>query len=180
MSSVRVQNYTPKLNGEQQLTIFRLLLDNKTIAEISREMGLDQNYIYDYAVIDPAFAKRMKEIRVMVMHNHVDTLLHITKGTDRTIGEAAMARVESDNIKWAASKVVPDVYGDSINLNVNHHLDLSKALLEADARVLPVLEARKVLEVFEVAEAIEVAEIKENLLIEATGATFADLPDDMK
>jgi hypothetical protein len=75
------------------------------------------------------------------MHNQVESLKNIVDGYS-CMEDVNAARLRSDNIKWSASKIVPETYGDNINLNINHTLDLSSVLLAAENRIIPILEHR--------------------------------------
>lgn len=129
-----------EITENQQEAIFNGLLEGRTLVEICSSLGLQQQNISQFAFKDPNFAKKLRDTREMVMHNHVETLLTIADDCE-TIVDVHSARIKSDNIKWSASKIVPAVYGDNINLNVQHSLDLSSVLLAAENRVLPMLAA---------------------------------------
>jgi hypothetical protein len=61
------------------------------------------------------------------------------------MASVAKAKVISDNIKWASGKFAPRQFGENLNVNVSHHLDLSSILLAAENRVLPLLQAKNAL-----------------------------------
>lgn len=51
-------------------------------------------------------------------------------------GDALMARVISDNIKWLASKRMREIYGDKTDITVNHNVSIASAMREADKRTI--------------------------------------------
>lgn len=133
-------NLSVELSLDQQSHLFKSLLEGKSIKSACRELNIPYNHVFDFAIKDPLFHKRMQQIREYATHLQVDDLLNITEGCT-TMAEVQKARVQSDNIKWSAGKLVPDKYADNINVNVNHTLDLSSILLAAENRVLPLLQA---------------------------------------
>ena len=58
--------------------------------------------------------------------------------------DVAKARLIVEQMRWLLSKSMPEKYGDKIDINVNHTLDLRAALSVADDRVAGVIEARAV------------------------------------
>jgi len=133
--SIRVE-----LSAEQQEAVISGILDNKTTSRIASELKIPANWIPDFAHKYPPFGKRIREARVYWMHSQVERLIGITEGCV-TMADVSAAKVESDNIKWSASKIIPQVYGDNINVNITH-LDLSAVLLAAENRVIPLLQAK--------------------------------------
>ena len=137
-------NLSVCIDADQQHIIFNGLLELKTVERICSEIKLPVSSFYDFAIRDPLFAKRLKEIRAMQAHIMVDSLFGITDGCE-TMAQVGAAKIKSDNIKWGASKIIPEIYGDRIDVNLNHHLDLSSVLLAAENRVIPILQAKQTL-----------------------------------
>ena len=59
-------------------------------------------------------------------------IIHIADTED----DAGKARNMIDSRKWYASKMKPEVFGDRIDLNVSHSVDVAGALKDADTRYL--------------------------------------------
>jgi hypothetical protein len=132
------------LTQEQQDYICERIVEGIPITQICRELNIPLHHPYDYAFKDPLFDKRMEKARVYQSHVKVDELLNITRGCN-TMADVARAKVDSDNIKWSAGKFAPRQFGENLNVNVSHHLDLSSILLAAENRVLPLLQAKNAL-----------------------------------
>lgn len=106
----------------------------------SQTLGISFRCFNDILIRDPTFAKEVARAREVWIHSLVYRLIGITEGCE-TMAEVSAAKVESENIKWAAGKFVPEVFGDNLNINVTH-LDLSSVLLAAENRVIPILQAK--------------------------------------
>lgn len=59
--------------------------------------------------------------------------MHITAREEQDVNRAKLL-IDTD--KWLASKLIPKVYGDRIDVNVSGHIDIGSALEEAKARVM--------------------------------------------
>jgi len=127
---------------------------------------------------DPDFSKEVTKAREIWIHSLVEQLIGITKGA-HTMAEVSACKIESENIKWVSGKYIPEIYGERIELNMNHHLDLSSVLLAAENRVLPLLAAKSAL----VTPPVDV----ESRLISDSRASFdsdnagesADIPEEL-
>ena len=139
----RPESIGVQLSLEQQDFIIASVLENKTYTQMGRELNIPPHWIADYCVKDPQFDKRIRATRDVLMHSMVQSLIGITANC-KTMPEVQAARVESDNIKWSASKLIPSIYGDNLNINVTH-LDLSSVLLAAENRVMSVIDAKSAL-----------------------------------
>jgi hypothetical protein len=132
------------LTEEQQEFILASVVRGESIKSICLKLNIPMHHVYDYAFKDPLFDKKMDRARVMNAHLLVDELMHVTDGCE-TLSQVQRAKVWSDNAKWVASKMEPTKYGENLNVNVSHHLDLSSILLAAENRVLPLLQAKNAL-----------------------------------
>lgn len=175
-----------KLNPYQQKYILDGILKDKSAKDLCKELGISSKSLYDQIIIDPFFAKQYKQIREIWMHDQVEGLIKIADDCV-TMAEVQRAKVKSDNIKWSASKAIPETYGDNLNLNVSHHLDLSSVLLAAENRVIPILQAKQ--NVISSADSAVDAEIIETagVLIDSVKpgptnemAISNDVPDELK
>jgi len=137
-------NLKVELSIEQQEFIFKGILEGRSVKSLCTELQIPFNWVFDYALKDPEFHKKMQKTREYAAHLTVDDLLHIADDA-KTMAEVQRAKVQSENIKWSAGKLMPEIYGERIELNMNHHLDLSSVLLAAENRVLPLLAAKSAL-----------------------------------
>lgn len=132
------------LTVEQQDYICESIAAGMQIRTILATLGLTVYRFYDYIDKDPLFDKRVETARVYQQYLKVDELLSVTDGCN-TMPEVAKAKVISDNTKWTAGKFVPARFGENLNVNVSHHLDLSSVLLAAENRIIPILQAKNAL-----------------------------------
>lgn len=116
------------------------VLGRKTLT-ICKDLGIERHVLADYCFIDPLFSKRLQKSRELHTHDMVEELLTITDNCN-SITDVHAARIKSENIKWASGKYIPSVYGENLNIQLNHSLDLSSVLLAAENRVLPILQAK--------------------------------------
>lgn len=131
-------------DAEQAYILDSIAEGKKTITEICFDLKINTRALYDYAFKDPLFDKEMSKARVYQSHVRVDELLKVHNGCD-SMAQVARAKVISDNIKWSAGKFAPQRFGENLNVNVSHHLDLSSILLAAENRVIPILKAKNAL-----------------------------------
>jgi hypothetical protein len=80
---------------------------------------------------EPEFGNEIDLARARGYDALADSLLD----AHERIENPQQAKVYSDNARWLLSKRSPRKYGDTINLNVNHALDLTVALDAAERRV---------------------------------------------
>lgn len=134
-----------QLTSEQEDFIVNGIIFRKTIVDLCKELEIDKTKLFYYIQRNPDFEKRLNQARVFRSELAVDQLETIADGCE-TLADAAIARLKSDNTKWVASKLIPHVYGDNINLNVNHSIDLGSVLLAAANRVAPIIEMKRALQ----------------------------------
>jgi hypothetical protein len=128
------------LNETQKEIVLDSIINGLGNDKAAQKIGVPFRTFNNILIRDPLFAKEVARARENWIHSLVYRLIGITDGCE-TMAQVSAAKVESENIKWAAGKFVPEVFGDNINVNVNHTLDLSSILLAAENRVLPLLQA---------------------------------------
>ena len=129
------------LTDEQKNIACDLAASGKGNDKISLAIGVAARTFASILHRDPIFAKEIARSREIWVHSMVEGLIGITDGCT-TMAEVSAAKVESENIKWVSSKYIPEIYGDNMNININHSLDLSSVLLAAEDRVMPILQAK--------------------------------------
>lgn len=102
-----------------------------TSAATCRELDINPLTPYHYCEKDLSFRDRVSRAREIGTDAQVDKLGDIL--TDEP--DVNRARLKSDNIKWIASKLSPQKYGDRIDVNMRHSVDLDSAMSEAMDRV---------------------------------------------
>ena len=127
----------PPLTPEQQDFFIDGIIANERITDLCKKLGLAVHDYYAYYTRYPEFAKKVEYARIAWTHQIVDELNHVADDAE-TMADAQIARVKSDNIQWIAGKMIPSKYGDTINVNVEHKLDLGPILQAAQNRVIEV------------------------------------------
>lgn len=80
----------------------------------------------------PAFATAVYRARAIIVDRRIDRIAHVAANEP----DVNRARLIIDTDKWLASKLIPKVYGDKLDVNVNATIDISEALAAARARVV--------------------------------------------
>lgn len=78
----------------------------------------------------PAFESALRRARAMIVEARVDRMAEVA----RTEPDVNRARLIIDTDKWLAAKLIPKVYGDKLDVTVEHRIDISDALAAARAR----------------------------------------------
>lgn len=92
----------------------------------------------------PAFDRAVSLARELAQDAWVDKLDEIVENEPDT----NRARLKADVIKWRASKLKARVYGDKLDVTVDHRVDLGEALAAARARATlrPICDPQDVIE----------------------------------
>jgi len=78
----------------------------------------------------PAFEVAVRRARAILLEARVDRMADVA----RTEPDVNRARLIIDTDKWLAAKLIPKVYGDKLDLTIEHRLDIGGALAAARAR----------------------------------------------
>lgn len=126
-----------KLTDEQkEYVLDEITTGNASLSQICAALQISERTFYRIQRADPDFAKKAAEARVNSANQLADQLRTMYDGAE-TMAEAAIARGKSENIRWLASKLAPDTYGERIDVNVKATVDLTKVLEAANNRALP-------------------------------------------
>lgn len=117
-----------------------------TIDKVCEAVGLSPRSFHRLCIRDPLFRKDLAEARAMFAHKAVETLRTIYD-TAETMTDVQKARGQSENIRWIASKLAPDVYGDRLQVDVKHTIDLTRVLEAASNRLSEALGAANPIDV---------------------------------
>jgi len=80
-----------------------------SVAHVCKELGVSSGQVYQRAIDDPEFGRRLKIAREIGMHTQVDQMLTIASND----GEAVeRSRLKIDVIKWLAARIGRHDYGD--------------------------------------------------------------------
>lgn len=110
-----------------------MALNGKTLGEIAATLGTDHETFWRWKERDPKFSQEFGRARSEGLELIADTLLTMVDD----VPDVNKARLKSDNIKWLLSKRKAHTYGDRLDVNVNHTVDIGGALAEARSRALP-------------------------------------------
>jgi predicted transcriptional regulator len=138
------------LSNDQKDFIVSEICAGKTVARVERELGLTVTTVHKVAEQDTSFRERIIRARITGTDALVDTLHTVADDEP----DVQRARLKSDNIKWVASRLNPQQYGDRINMDVRHSVDLDSAMLEARERIV-----NKMPQLVDITEEIEEAEV---------------------
>lgn len=117
-----------------------LMFANNSIAEICAQMSINPAALAYVRKKDSKFNDEITYVQNVLIDMKVDELLTIHESIENPI----MAKVVSDNIKWTASKRAKDKYGDKVDVNVTHTLDLKEAIALARSRQLNFIDGNAV------------------------------------
>jgi len=113
-----------------QAQICTLIASGKSIADACKLAGTTKYYYTKWLAELPAFECSVRRARAILVDQQVDDMDHVA----RTEPDVNRARLIVDSIKWRASKMIPKVYGDKLDVTVEHRLDIGEALAAARAR----------------------------------------------
>ena len=107
-----------------------MAVEGQTLQRIADELCISPYTFFQARQHDPVFNQEFMLARQEGINTCVDRLDTIHEEHP----DPQVMRVVSDNIKWKASKLNPAIYGDRLDLNVNHTVDIGGALKEAKQR----------------------------------------------
>lgn len=109
-----------------------LFAEGRTYVDVYRETGATSRDIWNMTKAKPAFGQAIDDARMRGADALGDRLLHIHD----EILDAKRATVASNNLKFYLERRFRRVWGQSIDVVVEHKVDLAGALAAAKARVL--------------------------------------------
>lgn len=99
---------------------------------------------FNYVNNHPFFKQELNIARETAIDFLVDELPTIADDC-QTLVDVGAKRIKAENIRWLAAARKPQSYGARLDVKHSHTLDLSNVLAAADARTLPLLEAKRAL-----------------------------------
>lgn len=136
----------PVITPDIKETVLNRIADGETIQSICNDLEIGVRTLNYLMVKDTLFAKEVASSRAIAAHKAVDSLQSIYDDAE-TMTAVQRARGQSDNIKWLASKLAPDVYGDRIQVDHKHTIDLTKVLEAASGRLISHLNSEILIDV---------------------------------
>lgn len=136
----------PELSQATQDKIIELAETGLDVTSICIRAGIGETTFIRFRTRDPAFAARWELARQASSEILADRLLTLGEDVD-SVHSAMAAKLRSDNIRSVVAWRNPRVYGQKLNVDVTHSIDLSGALIQANNRVsLAVNDAKQALE----------------------------------
>lgn len=131
MAKHRTSGYKYRLSSTDMDEIVVKIGQGVDISAICDEYSISRFFFHDWARRDTLFGQRVEQARKVAADIAVEQL--------KTLGDD---KLKSDNIKWVASKIDREKYGEKMEVNVNQTLDISGILAAANARLGPMLDQR--------------------------------------
>jgi len=116
---------------EKETYILDLLGAGETMAGIERELNWSKSAIFQYGERNVSFREKVHRARIAGMDSLVDQLQTIPDEEPDT----NKARLKCENIRWVASRLNRQKYGDKVDISMTHSIDLEGAIAEASQRV---------------------------------------------
>lgn len=128
--SQRLSIHDNQALSAEQRTFCDLLADCLSVKDACEQMRWTAATYRRMRLEQPAFELAVGRAREMAQDAYVDKM-HEIAATEPDVNRA---RLKVDTIKWTASKIRPSVYGDKLDISVEHRLDIGGALAAARAR----------------------------------------------
>lgn len=119
-----------ELTPEQLETALRMAHAGKSLQQIHTELGVSAQYFWEYRRKHPEYNENFSQARDEGYDVLADGLVGITE----RIPDVQRARLESENMRWLLARRKSRVYGDKLDLTVQHTIDIAAALTEGKRR----------------------------------------------
>jgi hypothetical protein len=118
------------LTPEQKNQALDLAVEGKTLGQIHAALGVGAAVFWRERQKDPDFSLAFTRAREEAAHLVADRALTVVE----EYADPARARIMLDAIRWHTSKRLPHVYGERLDVNLNHTVDIGGALADARRR----------------------------------------------
>ncbi len=106
--------------------------DGETLSKICKDDDMPKrNTVYRWRLSYPDFGKAYLD----ALEQHIDALVDEAGQIVDTELNPQRAKVRADHRRWLASRLNRNKYGDKIELNHKHTIDIAPILLEAEKRM---------------------------------------------
>ena len=103
------------------------------VEHVAADFGLTPTQIYSWSDRDASFRADLSRARKRGMSSLVAGMILIPDEE----ADVQRAKLKCDNVRWAASRLHPEVYGDSLQLNVDGQVSLLQArMTHAKGRII--------------------------------------------
>lgn len=114
----------------EQAQVCTLIATGQTVAKARQLAGVSEWQYTKWLADVPAFESAVRRARAILLERRVDHMADVARNEP----DVNRARLIIDTDKWLASKLIPKVYGDKLDVNVNATIDIGDALAAARAR----------------------------------------------
>lgn len=122
----------PEVWKQREAGVIADTLAGMSQAKALKNNGISPQTLHDMMQKNPAFAESYRLARLA----DVDAKVTALEDVATTEPDVQRARLICENRKWLASKLIPTVYGDKLDVTVTNKVDASEALAAAKARTL--------------------------------------------
>lgn len=116
----------------EQAQVCTLIASGQSIERACKLANITEYRYAKWMADEPAFEQAVRRARAILVDRQVDTMAAVARDEP----DVQRARLIIDDIKWRASKLIPRVYGDKLDVTVEHRIDIGDALAAARARVV--------------------------------------------
>jgi hypothetical protein len=124
-----LEHMLPRLAFEAALELAATGATTKAIAE---RLGCSPVSMAKILASNPPFRQAMGQAREIGLMNKAEMLEHIV--SQNPFVDPNLLRLQSDNLKWLLSKLMPQVFGDKLDLTISKQVDIGSAIAEGRAR----------------------------------------------
>ena len=118
--------YTDEIGNE----IIDLYSSGMNIVTICSQLNIPERTLYDWLERIDAFAQRFHIARLNFATTIAEDTINLANDRD-----PQRSRVKIQVNQWLASKYNPAIYGDHVQVKIEHSVDLSLALEQAQSRI---------------------------------------------
>lgn len=119
-----------RMSDEEKTAFIADAFEGLTIRQMLVKRGTSAHRLIHERALDAAFSNALSDALTQGMEIHADSLMEITQ----QYPDVAEARLISENIRWLLSRRKSKTYGDRLDVNVEHRVNIVGALSEARAR----------------------------------------------
>lgn len=114
----------------EQAQVCTLIASGQSVEKACELAGVTE-YRYTKWLADvPAFEQSVRRARAILVDRRVDRIADVARNEP----DVNRARLIIDTDKWLAAKLIPKVYGDKLDVTLEHRIDIGDALAAARAR----------------------------------------------
>lgn len=118
--------------SERQRLFLDQVVAQPTIERALRAAHVGERTYAEWCSKEPAFGQALRIARAIVLDRRVDRMREVAENEP----DVQRAKLIIDTDKWLASKLIPHVYGERLDINVTSTVNITDALSEARNRAL--------------------------------------------